>query len=275
VLRLSADYTDTLKGLDGWWGKICNQPVVYEERHTRSLQFDPFAVQSSMRKSAPFELDLSYTRAMMAFQLFRGDPKDILIIGLGGGSLPKYCFDKFPLARITTVEIDTRVIELRDQFYIPKDSDRFRIVHADAEQYLMNADAIADVILLDGFDTFGLPENLSSQRFYDNCYAALRDQGVVVANLLSSDPQMSLHLQRIRTSCQGQKFRTIAWLEGNTIAFGIKQGATPDWQEFYARAKSIKALTGLNLTRHVRRMERNHCKLPLTVSSSRVTSILQ
>jgi spermidine synthase len=266
---LSADYTD------GWWGKICNQPVVYEERHTRSLQFDPFAVQSSMRKSAPFELDLSYTRAMMAFQLFRGDPKDILIIGLGGGSLPKYCFDKFPLARITTVEIDTRVIELRDQFYIPKDSDRFRIVHADAEQYLMNADAIADVILLDGFDTFGLPENLSSQRFYDNCYAALRDQGVVVANLLSSDPQMSLHLQRIRTSCQGQKFRTIAWLEGNTIAFGIKQGATPDWQEFYARAKSIKALTGLNLTRHVRRMERNHCKRPLTVSSSRVTSILQ
>ena len=68
--------------------------------------------------------------------------------------------------------------------------------------------------------------------------AAVRgDQGVMVANLLSNDSRMSLHLQRIRTSYQGQKFRTIAWLEGNTIVFGIK--------------------------------------LPLTINSNRVSTILQ
>jgi spermidine synthase len=59
-----------------------------------------------MRKGAPFELDLSYTRAMMAFQLFLRH----FNFGLGGGSLSKYCVDKFPKAGITTAEIDERVL---------------------------------------------------------------------------------------------------------------------------------------------------------------------
>jgi spermidine synthase len=271
---LSTDYTTMQKVIEEW-GTFRHEPAVYEEQHIRSLQFDPFAVQSSMRKGAPFELDLSYTRAMMAFQLFRSDPKDILIVGLGGGSLSKYCYDKFPTARITTVEIDERVIALREDFYIPKDSDRFRIVHADAEHYMLNAEPIADVILLDGFDTFGLPAGLSNQRFYKNCYVALRDEGVIVANLLNNDFQIRTYLQRIRTSCHGQMYRTIAWSGGNTIAFGVKQNDIPKWEDFYVRAKSIKATTGLNLTRHVRRMQQNYDK-HLSIRNRGVTeSVLQ
>ena len=79
------------------WGAFRHEPAVYEEQHIRSLQFDPFAVQSSMRKGAPFELDLSYTRAMMAFQLFRSDPKDILIVGLGADHYRSTVTTNFPL----------------------------------------------------------------------------------------------------------------------------------------------------------------------------------
>jgi spermidine synthase len=271
---LSTDYTNMRKVIEEW-GAFRHEPAVYEEQHIRSLQFDPFAVQSSMRKGAPFELDLSYTRAMMAFQLFRSAPKDILIVGLGGGSLSKYCYSKFPTARITTVEIDERVIALREDFYIPKDSDRFRIVHADAEQHMLNAESIADVILLDGFDTFGLPVNLSSQRFYENCFVALREQGVIVANLLNNDFQIGTYLQRIRTSCRGQMFRTIAWSGGNTIAFGVKQDDIPKWEDYYVRAKFIKAATGLNLTRHVRRMQQNHDKQQAIQNRNGTSRILQ
>jgi len=271
---LSNEYTNMRKVIQEW-RTFRHEPAVYEEQHIRSLQFDPFAVQSSMRKGAPFELDLSYTRAMMAFQLFIGDPKDILIVGLGGGSLSKYCYDKFPKARITTVEIDDRVIALREDFYIPKDSDRFRVVHADAEQYMLDAESIADVILLDGFDTFGLPLSLSNPRFYENCYVALREQGVIVANLLNDDLLLRTYLKRIRASCRGNMFQSIAWSGGNTIAFGVKQDDIPKWEDFYVRAKAIKATTGLNLTRHVRRMQQNYNKQPSIENRNRAPRIVQ
>ncbi|WP_233518923.1 spermine/spermidine synthase domain-containing protein [Paraburkholderia xenovorans] len=200
----------------------------------------------------------------MSFQLFCPDPKDILIVGLGGGSLSKYCFHKFPSARVTTVEIDERVIALRDAFFIPPESERFRIVHADAAAYLPDKVGLADVILLDGFDASGLPASLSSQYFYDCCHAALRDEGVLVANLLSSDPRLGAHLDRIHRACHGKLFRTMARREGNTIAIGIRQATWPGWPDLYARAEAITASTGLDLCRYVKKMERHHRVEPVS-----------
>jgi spermidine synthase len=261
---LPADHNQFRHALAQRWGKTYGTPVVQEGLRTRSLHFDAFGIQSSMRRSDPLELHLSYTRAMMSFQLFRPDPKDILIVGLGGGSLSKYCFHKFASARVTTVEIDERVIALRERFVIPPDSERFRIVHADAAEYFQDKVGIADVILLDGYDAFGLPAGLSSQSFYDCCHAALRDQGVLVANLLNSDPQLPTCLERIRRACDGKLFRTMARREGNTIAIGIKQAIAPGWRDLYARAEAITESTGLDLYRYVKKMERHHRVAPVS-----------
>ncbi len=198
---------------------------------------------------------------MMSFQLFQRDPKDILIVGLGGGSLSKYCFHKFPSARVTTVEIDERVIALRECFFIPPDSERFQIVHADAVEYLSDKVGVADVILLDGFDAFGLPASLSSRssrHFYDSCYGALRNEGVLVANLLNNDPRLTTYLGRIRGACNGKLFRTMVRREGNTIAIGVKQENVPGWLDLYARAEAITTSMGLDLCRYVKKMEGHH-----------------
>jgi spermidine synthase len=261
---LSADHNQFRRALAERWGKTLGKPVVREELRTRSLCFDAFGIQSSMRRSDPLELDLSYTRAMMSFQLFHRDPKDILIVGLGGGSLSKYCFHKFASARVTTVEIDERVIALREWFVIPPDSARFQIVHADAAEYLSDKVGVADVILLDGFDAFGLPASLSSQSFYDSCHAALRSEGVLVANLLNNDSQLATCLGRICRACDGKLFRTMARREGNTIAIGVKQSTVPGWLDLYARAEAITASMGLDLYRYVKKMERHHRIEPLS-----------
>ncbi len=159
---------------------------------------------------------------------------------------------------MTTVEIDERVIALRESFFIPPDSERFQIVHADAVEYLSDKVDVADVILLDGFDAFGLPAGLSSQYFYDSCYSALRNEGVLVANLLNSDPQLTTYLGRIRGACNGKLFRTMARREGNTIAIGVKQANVPGWLDLYARAEAITISMGLDLYRYVKKMERHH-----------------
>ncbi|SMG22974.1 fused MFS/spermidine synthase [Paraburkholderia susongensis] len=257
-MNLPADHNPFRQALTRRRGKTSGEPVIREGPRTRSLRFDAFGIQSSMRQSDPLALDLPYTRAMMSFQLFHSSPEDILIVGLGGGSLSKYCFQKFPSARVTNVEIDERVIALREQFFIPPESDRFRIVHADAAEYLSGKVGFTDVILLDGFDASGLPASLSSQSFYDCCHAALRDEGVLVANLLNSDPRLAIYLDRLRRACNGKLFRTIARREGNTIAIGVKQRTVPGWLDLYARAEAITKSTGLDLYRYVKKMERHH-----------------
>ncbi|SAL65592.1 spermidine synthase-like protein [Caballeronia humi] len=114
-IGLSADHNQFGQAL-AQSGSKYGAPVVREGLFTRSLYVDAFGIQSSMRRSDPLTLDLSYSRAMMSFQLFHPDPKDILIVGLGGRSLSKYCFHKLPSSRTTTVEIDDRVISLREWF---------------------------------------------------------------------------------------------------------------------------------------------------------------
>jgi spermidine synthase len=161
------------------------------------LHFDGFHIQSMMAVDEPFKLCFSYVQAMMAFKLFNARPQNILVVGLGGGSLSKHCYVKFPNARIKTIEISHDVIALRDKFFIPKDSERFQIVQADARCYLPTVKASKDVILLDAFTSRGLPEDLCSWGFYEACYEALSSEGIVVINLIQSDHRLYRILERI------------------------------------------------------------------------------
>ena len=110
-------------------------PCLWETGRSVTLHFGAEAVQSQMSKDAPNRLEFEYTRLMAAFLPFHPEPADILIVGLGGGSLSKFCHHHLPDSRITTVEINPEVIALRDTFLIPPESPRFRIICADAVDY--------------------------------------------------------------------------------------------------------------------------------------------
>ena len=79
---------------------------VAEERGIRSLYLGSDTIQSSMRLSDPTELVLTYTHAMMGFLLcLPSAPAAILHIGLGGGSLPRFCHARLPDTRNIAVEL--------------------------------------------------------------------------------------------------------------------------------------------------------------------------
>ena len=111
------------------------KPFVYENLTSKALLFSICEIQSRMRLEDPYALDLEYTRTMMGFLLFQPDPKQIAMIGLGGGSLAKFCHRHLPRARIQVVEINPHVISLRDEFHVPPDDERFRVIHGDAEGF--------------------------------------------------------------------------------------------------------------------------------------------
>src|SRR5690606_16574987 len=149
---------------------------------------------------------------------------------------------------VTTVEISAAVINLRNEFAIPPDSEKFRIVHADAALYMRNQHATADVILLDGYDPAGLPIALSSQAFYDTCFQSLRPGGVLAANLWGSDRGKQICFDRIGHSFHRRTLMAKSDTSDNLVAFGFKQVEMPPWTELQIRARRWERLTGFNFT---------------------------
>lgn len=176
------------------------KPFIYEENGTLSLHFDITAIQSQMRPEAPDQLVLGYTQSMMGFLLFKSHPESIAMIGLGGGSIPKYCHRYLPEASISVVEINPDVIALRDQFCIPKNDERFQVLCEDGAHFVRRASNQFDVLLVDGFDVTGQPAQLCSQRFYDDCHDALTENGIMVVNLCGGDLRSGALASRIRKS---------------------------------------------------------------------------
>ncbi|MGQ0800045.1 MAG: fused MFS/spermidine synthase [Pseudomarimonas sp.] len=171
-------------------------PVVKRSWLHTSLQFTATEAQSRMWTFRPQALLIGYTRSMMGFVRFVGHPERIAMIGLGGGSLAKYCHRHLPTAVIDVVEINPQVIALRDTFRVPKDDARFRVFLDDGALFLRRHRRRYDVLLVDGYDETGIPAPLASQRFYNDCHAALVEGGVLVVNLFCAD--VDRHLQRIR-----------------------------------------------------------------------------
>ena len=198
------------------------KPFAFDHGDLRTLHFDEKFIQSAMRISAPDALLLSYTQAMMAFLLFNPEPRHILMIGLGGGSLAKYCHRKLPATRITVLELDSDVINLRGKFVIPDDDERFQIIHADAVDYLNAMDHQVDIILHDGFTADGLAPSLCTEAFYRLCHTVLERDGVLVSNLWGDAADLTPVMQRLYAVFDWRLWWTGASGSFNRIVFSAK-----------------------------------------------------
>jgi spermidine synthase len=203
------------------------RPRIYQDRDSMSLQFQIGEIQSEMRISDPNRLVLSYTRAMISFLHLLEEPKRIAMIGLGGGSMAKWCYHHLHASDITVIEISPMVIALRDQFHIPADDHRFRVICGDGADYVASTVDSPQVLLVDGFDVHGLPPQLCSQAFYEDCYRALAPDGLMVGNLCGSEEQRAM--DRIRRTFEDRVLVIIPEDGENKVVFAGK--GRPRWIE--------------------------------------------
>ncbi len=215
-------------------------PFIHEELGSKSLHFSLDQLQSKMNNSDPDELALDYTKTMMGFLLLNSQPKHIAMIGLGGGSLAKFCYKNLPETKMTVVEINPHVIALRKDFLVPDDDERFKVIEADGADFVRDAEPEFDVLLVDGFDLEGQAPQLGSQQFYENCNRVLVDQGILAVNLHTFLPTYSLFVDRIDRSFDSNIAEVSAQRDGNTIVFAGKN-----------MALSAHALRAKLHTRHV------------------------
>jgi spermidine synthase len=201
------------------------KPFVHATRTAKALHFSICEIQSRMKLDDPYELDLAYTRTMMGFLLLQPDPRRIAMIGLGGGSLAKFCHRHLPAACIEVVEINPHVIALRDEFLVPPDDERLHVIQGDGARWVRDQTRQPDVLMVDGFDSDGQPGALCSQRFYDDCFDLLAPAGVMVVNLHAGHRQHERHVDRIQRSFAGAALRVADDAQTNGVVFACKGDA--------------------------------------------------
>lgn len=173
------------------------RPWIVEALGLRALHTSHDAVQSVMRLDAPDALALAYTRTMMGVLLCVPQPRRIAMVGLGGGTLVKFCHRHLAPARLSVAEINPHVLALRETFHVPPDDARLQVDLADATAWVRTLPEDTDVLLVDGFDPEGLPPALGAQAFFDDAAAALADGGVLAMNLPLDEPTLPQVMDRL------------------------------------------------------------------------------
>lgn len=254
VLEPADSCTQTLQ--DRIFAGTYEKPFILDSGRWRFLHFDFNNVQSAMSLEDPDKLSLAYTRKMMAFLLFNDAPARILLLGLGGGSLAKFCYRRLPSAAVTAIEMNPDVIGLREEFRIPKDDARFRVVCGDGASYVTRLQRSKDVILADACDRAGVAAQLDDIEFYRQVRRHLSQGGVFVSNLCGDHKIFESHLSKIHEAFEGQ-FLTlqVAPPLGNVVVLAFKEPCPAiDWERLEATGVALKRRFNLNFPRFARRL---------------------
>jgi len=235
---------------------------VTERFGVRSLHIGSDTIQSSMRLARPNDLELAYTRSMMAFLLFIPPPRRVLMVGLGGGSLAKFVYHRLPGAVTEVLEVNPQVVSIaRRLFELPAADARLTVRVCDAAQFIAADGGGFDTILVDGYDGEAQVAELATKEFYGNCRRRLERGGVLVVNLWGSDRRFDDNVARIESAFPSATLCLPADKPGNVIVLAFRDPpAALRWDELTRKARELESLYGLEFSRFVGSLRRmNRC----------------
>ncbi|MBI3370976.1 MAG: spermidine synthase [Betaproteobacteria bacterium] len=232
--------------------------TVSEERGVRMLHLGGEHIQSAMRISDPYALELDYTRCMMAFLLFHPQPRECLMIGLGGGSIAKFIHRNLRAVRTRAVELNPAVVTAAHSlFNVPGDDARLSVELGDGALVVRALSGGCDLLFADGFEDGTQVDALTSEDFYSDAWDALAEPGVLVTNFFGADRKLDFYLRRVEAAFAGRVVCLEARTDGNVIAFALKGG--PDefsWDDLRERAARLQERYGLPFNRYVASLRR-------------------
>jgi spermidine synthase len=217
--------------------------VDYPDEGRRCLHFSKSrGIQSSMKLSDPTALDLRYSKSIIAGLALHPDPKDVLLVGLGGASIPKFITKHWPDVRIDILEIDPDVVKVCQEYFAFKGGPGIRVIVMDGRMYLKRSRKKYDLIMLDAYAADHIPFHLTTVEFVRLVRDGLKPGGVVASNLWEYGINRFYHAE-LRTFQEvfPETYLFRAGTSGNVIVFGTTGGERVSEDTWAARAERLAA----------------------------------
>jgi spermidine synthase len=147
-------------------------------------------VQSQVDENNLRQHMLEYTTLAFSGLLYKPEPARILVVGLGGGVIPREMHYYYPSAEIDVAEIDDEIPNAATKFFGFREDDKLKVHIDDGRMFikkkLRSEDKRKyDVIILDAFNSDYIPFHLMTKEFLEEVKGVMSEDGAVVANVFS------------------------------------------------------------------------------------------
>lgn len=224
-----------------------NTIVVTEDgQGLRTLFFGNRVKQSVVKVGDPDHVELAYARVMPAGLALVERPRRILIVGLGGGTIPSLLHKHYPKATIDVVDIDPVVVEVAKRYFGFREDRTMRAHVQDGRRFIEECRDPYDLIFLDAFGSDNIPYDLATREFLQAVRRALTPKGVALGNVWSRSSN-ALYDSMVRTYQDVFDGLYVLDVEGasNKILIALPRRAQIRRDAFARRASAISKAKAL------------------------------
>jgi spermidine synthase len=195
--------------------------------------------ESCKYMSNPDKLVFEYAQLMLSSLYADPAPKRILVIGLGGATLPSALQELVPSAKMDVVELDAAVDRVARRYFDFKPSANTRVMIEDGRVFVKRAGRAKqtyDLIMLDAFENDYIPEHMLTREFLQEVKAIMAPHGVLVANTWSSSG-----LYDHESATYQAVFGDFYNLKLDNRVILIREGGLPDQAELRRNSQAYEA----------------------------------
>ncbi|WP_020653602.1 hypothetical protein [Massilia niastensis] len=233
----------TFRTIDPRFAQPGHPPATIDEfEGVRFLHLGTSWVQGAMRLAKPDAIELEYVQMMMMWTLFQQAPRRIVQLGLGSGALTKFCYQRFPGARVTVAELNPNVIAIcRALFGLPENDARLDVREMNALDFVLDPanHGKVDVLQVDLYDHEARGPVLDTPEFYQGCHDCLGENGIMTANVFGDFDHYDRNLLAME-----QVFDAVVWLpevhDANIVVVAFKNAPQLDFSVLYERAAELR-----------------------------------
>ncbi len=220
--------------------------VTQDGQGRRYLQFDwdgPY--QSVVGPGFPLRLELPYTRAVVAGLAFVEAPRRILVVGVGGGTVPMFLRAVLPQAHIDAVDTDAGMLDVARRYFGFREDTALQAHVTDGRRFIETPGPPYDGIILDAYGPRGIPGPLATREFLLATRARLARGGAVVSNVVRSPNPVFSSMVRTYRACFEQLYAFDVEETANRILVALAHPEKPSRAALKTRAERLARSRGV------------------------------
>jgi spermidine synthase len=139
----------------------------------------------------------NFTRAFAELRPEKKPYHDVLLLGLGLGSVPYILEKKHGVEyAYTAVEWDDTIAELASRYTLNRLKSPVEVVTADAAVFVEVCEELFDIVIVDIFEDNITPDTFETPEFLESCLRLTRPGGWILYNRLCQTPADRLDTER-------------------------------------------------------------------------------